>query len=484
MIGAPTFLDRVKFWRPPGALKRETKVLLLTALRFRDQLDDYFNGIESDAFLLDEDAIDDLTIALTELAEDLHSDAGLWRSLEAYNREFFGVPLPLLCKPSDSALKTFGVRRFQFFLYSVWRHFRSDQIVSPGHRGFLTIARFASEYFAQAFAEQPRRSAVATFLAKSNRRGWEVKRKLVWLGTRSFLFRFAFKDYMQRQKVAAGYEIAATDDFLCQQCTEWSGLGAVDILAAALDLPNVDRAVLRDWHERHAAYYRVESLRMRGSEVESLSAINLINDQTYHVRLEVEQDACVFHPGQLVYGSLVPWRGEWYWSGAQQSWKKTPKDFAAVKRAFLEKNSSIAYRYCPDRTQRARAIAAEHFANFKKFYGSDLAVFPDGLSAAAAEQKRLRLFSEIKAGKDLEEILKKHGLERPVQRMGFPRKYLDSAAGVAVFYHEGEGTEMLNGYFTLLSALNKQIDPLTQDEMEILQAFIEGERAARPLFAA
>jgi hypothetical protein len=65
--------------------------------------------------------------------------------------------------------------------------------------------------------------------------------------------------------------------------------------------------------------------------------------------------------------------------------------------------------------------------------------------------------------------------------MSFPRKYLDSAAGVAVFYHEGEGTEMLNGYFTLLSALNKQIDPLTQDEMEILQAFIEGE-ASSPAF--
>ena len=80
----------------------------------------------------------------------------------------------------------------------------------------------------------------------------------MWLGTRSFLFRFAFKDYMQRKKVAAGYEIAATDDFLCEHCTEWSGLGAVDILAAALDLPNADRAVLRDWHERHAAYYRVE----------------------------------------------------------------------------------------------------------------------------------------------------------------------------------------------------------------------------------
>jgi hypothetical protein len=65
--------------------------------------------------------------------------------------------------------------------------------------------------------------------------------------------------------------------------------------------------------------------------------------------------------------------------------------------------------------------------------------------------------------------------------MGFPRKFLDSAAGVTVFYHEGEGTEMLNGYFTLLSTLNKQIDPLTQDEIEIFQAFTEG-GASSPAF--
>jgi hypothetical protein len=41
---------------------------------------------------------------------------------------------------------------------------------------------------------------------------------------------------------------------------------------------------------------------------------------------------------------------------------------------------------------------------------------------------------------------------------------------------------MLNGYFTLLSTLNKQIDPLTQDEIEIFQAFTEG-GASSPAFA-
>ena len=472
MIETLTFRDQVESVRPPGATKREAKALFLTALRFRDGLDDCLEGIESDAFLLDEDELDELAIALTELAEDLHADAGLWRSLEAYHQDFFGVSLPLLCKPGDPAFETFDARRFQFFLYSVWRHFLPDHIVSPEHRGFQAVARFASKYFSQAFAAQPQRSAVVDFLAKPNRRGWEVKRKLVWLGTRSFLFRFAFNDYMRRQEVKPDQEITATDDFLCQQCTEWSGLGAVDILAAALDLPDADRAVLRGWYERHAAFYRIESLNVRGSQVETLDAVNLINDQTYRVRVELERKTCAFQSGQMVYGSLVPWHDEWYWSGTQKTWENPPRDFSSVKREFREKSSFIAYRYCPDLAQRAREFAAEHFADFVRFHGSDLALFPDGLSAAAAEQKRLRVFSEIKAGEDLEKILKKHGVERPGQG-DYPRKFVENEKGVAVFYHEGEGVEMFTGYGILLSGLKRQDEPLTPDEMEILQAFIE-----------
>ncbi|HEY5892669.1 MAG TPA: DUF3843 family protein [Chthoniobacterales bacterium] len=480
MIGAPIFRDQVQSCRPPGAPPRETKALFLTASRFRDQLDDCLDAIESDAFLLNEDDLDELAIALTELAEDLHCNAGLWRSIETYHREFFGVSLPLLCKSGDPALKRFDARRFQFFLYTVWRHFKPEHIVSPGHKGFRAIAQYASEYFSKAFAAHPHRSAVTAFLAKPNRRGWDVKRKLVWLGTRSFLFRFAFQDYLRKQEAKPGEEIAVTDDFLCQHCTEWSGLGTLDILAAALELPDTDRAVLRGWYERHAAFYRIESLHIRGSEVETFDAVNLINDQTYRVRIEIARDACMFHSGQMVYGSLVPWRGEWYWSGTQQTWKSPPKDFASVKREFREKHSSIAYRYCPDLAQQAREIAAEHFADFQQFHGSDLAVFPDGLSAAAAEQKRMRVFSEIKAGKDLEKILKKFGLKRPAQA-GLPRKLIESGNGVAVFYQEGEGTEMLTGYGTLLSTLKKGSDPLSQTEMEILQAFIE-EDAISPAF--
>lgn len=470
----PTFRDLVESSRPPGTSKGETKVFFQIAMRFRDRLVRFFDGIESDLFFLEYGGMDELAVALTELAEDLHCDTGLWRSLEAYHREFFGVSLPLLDKPGDPEPEEFDIRRFQFFLFSVWRHFQPEQIISPNYIGFRKIAQLAGGYFAKAFSTLPRRSVVTSFLSGSNRRGWEVKRKLVWLGTRSFLFRFACKDYMRREAPEPDLDIAVVDDFLCQECTEWSGLGALDILAATLDLPDDDRAVLRGWHERHTAFYRITSWQPKGSEIETLEATNLINDQPYCVRMEIEQSAgAAFQPGQLLYASLVPWRGEWYWSGAQYPLVLSKKDFADMKCDFLRNNTAVAYRYCPDRAQRARNFAGEHFADFVQFHGSDLAVFPDGLSAAAAEQKRMRIFSEIKAGKDLAKILKKYGMERPVQSMGLPKEFLECGKGVAVFYHEGEGTEMIEGYDSLLSALGNRSDPLSRKEMEILQAFIE-----------
>ncbi|HEY5779032.1 MAG TPA: hypothetical protein VIT91_06875 [Chthoniobacterales bacterium] len=129
MIGAPTFRDHVESCRPPGAPPRETKALFLTASRFRDRLADCLDDIESDALLLNEDELDELAIALTELAEDLHCDAGLWRSIETYHREFFGVSLPLLCKSGEAGAFCPSARGTQ-----AWRprgaHSRASRLAS------------------------------------------------------------------------------------------------------------------------------------------------------------------------------------------------------------------------------------------------------------------------------------------------------------------------------------------------------------------
>lgn len=449
------------------------------AVKYRDGLRRCLARIDAPAIDLDRDEVDVLAVAVTELAEDLHADAGLWRCLEAYHGEFFGVPLPLLCQPEDTPLETFDARRFQFFLYSVWQHFHPDHIVSPNHRGFVALADHASAYFGAAFARLPRHSPTRRFLATSNTRGWEVKRKLVWLGSRSFLFRFAHGDYQAKRASRQDEEIDVTDDFLHLQCTAWSGLGVLDVLAGTLDLPEEDRAVLRGWHERHAAIYRIERLETKGQRVEFLESVNLVNDRAYCIRTEEDLRTNPFQPGMAVFGSLVPWRGEWYWSGLQRLLKVIPDEVAALRKSFREKGS-LAFRYCPDLEERAREIETAQYADFTVFYGNDLVAFPDEQSAHDSERERLLAFSIATAGNKLRSISPTRRATPP-DLTGIPEDRLSGTDKVAVFYHKGEGVEIFTGYAPLLSALKKREGILTEDETQALRAFIE-EASISPAF--
>jgi hypothetical protein len=60
------------------------------------------------------------------------------------------------------------------------------------------------------------------------------EKKLIWLGTHSYLFRNNFQNYVHERDGKP--EVSVIDDFVCQQTTDWSGLGVIDILAATLDI--------------------------------------------------------------------------------------------------------------------------------------------------------------------------------------------------------------------------------------------------------
>ncbi len=72
--------------------------------------------------------------------------------------------------------------------------------------------------------------------------------------------------------------------------------------------------------------------------------MNIINDQPYQIRINMKRNP--FKPGQLIFGSLVPWRGEWYWSGEQQSWDDASKvDVDDLKRTMKRQSPAIVCRY-------------------------------------------------------------------------------------------------------------------------------------------
>ena len=465
--------------RPPRSAGRLDERLGGLALALRGVVAETQRMFIYPACQLDNDALDELAVALVEFAEDIHAGIGLWQTLENYQSEFFGTPLPLFLDVGEPLSGSFDPRRVRYFLYILWGQFKPDHLLAPDHRDLIKLAETVSEFLTVAFRREPRDSEVARFLNTTNRRGWDVKRKLVWVGQDSYLFRHQCARYLKDYGTGMT-DIDAIDDFICQHCTDWCGLGVIDLLAAALDLPEPDRATLRTWSERHNAPYVVQTIVRRGAVTETMEVINVVNDQPYCIRLEMEK--CPFVAGQIVIGSLVPWRGEWYWSGAQRMWPKAePTLLAALKKEYVEKLSGLAYRYCGDLSQKARDIVREHHKQFVAHHGDDLAVFSDGLSLAAAAQKRMRALFEKRADGMVADVMRRHGLRNPWPRLKFPDAFLKHRDGIGAFFNPDEGEEYMLSFNQLRSAFRKQAGSLTNDEAETVRALIENQ-AISPAF--
>src|SRR5713101_5183315 len=252
-----------------------------------------------------------LASLLVEFAEDLSQDIGIWRSLEVYNRDFFGTPLPCVLSPDETMdAEPITPERMQFLLWTLYAELEPGLILAPNHQDLERLALWMAEFLSARFARMRYDSGVQTFLTTPNQYGWDVKRKLVWLGQHSYLFRLHCEQYIRDHGGKA--DIPTLDDFVCQETTSWSGLGVIDILAATLNMTDSQRHDLRSWYARHTAYFRVVSLREPFMDV-----INLLNEQPYTIHMG--KIGTPFQVDDVVFGSLVPWSGAWYWSGIQHS---------------------------------------------------------------------------------------------------------------------------------------------------------------------
>ena len=457
--------------RPHGFTGRGDKYLAEVAQALRRLLDKNQRSLTYSTCRLAEHQLSQLAVLLVEFAEDLHNDIGLWRTLESFNHECFGQPLPLTGRAArGEELSGFDSRRIEHLLWGLWRSFAPEKLLSPAHTDLRQLAGKVSSFLAESFARLPQDSGVKHFLRGSSRYGWEVKRKLVWLGTKSYLFGPLFPEYVETH--GGSRSVATTDDFICQHCALWSGLGAIDILAGALELPETDRATLRLWYERHAAPYRVLTRQDNAKETETIEVRNLVTGQPYTVRMNTPD--CPFQAGQVVFGSLTPWRGEWYWSGEQRLLAELSLGAEAdLRKHMLEKESALTYRYCPERVAMARKSVGRHHARFVEYYGNDFVMFADGLSAAAAEQKRMEAEWQAAPPEKVERLMKEGGLTRACPPLHFPTEFLECDQGIGCFFNSVEGQEFMREFNPVLAGLKKKGQGQTDNEMEGVRHFVE-----------
>jgi hypothetical protein len=390
-----------------------------------------------------------LTETLVEFAEDLHCGLGIWCSFEGCNREFFGTPLPFISEPA-AALPSDAISpgRVRHLLWILYPQLVNDLILSPDHVDLLRMADVGSDVLQNQFAGLRKASGVKTFLETPNHFGWEVKRKLIWIGTKSYLFRQLFQNYA-RDKVSSTQKIDLTDDFLCQECTEWAGLGALEILAGALALPPKQRADLLSWSQRHFALFRV----VLGNE-ELLKVVNLVNDAKYQVRMNMPQNP--FRTGTFVLGSLVPWGGEWYWSGQQRAWEHLDSEAIEQLREGFRARSSIYFRYSPAPLQKAREAMRRQYDEFVNYHGRDWVVFPDGRAVADEMQKMWRKTFDARPAVEQQQFLERYGLEQPALKIDFPPELLKSDHGIGVYFNREDGQQIVRDFNDISAGLEKK----------------------------
>ncbi len=403
---------------------------------------------------------------LVEFAEDLHNSIGLWSAYERYNREFYGTNLPF--HQSDNAAKGVSLARVQHLLWVVYPALIPGLVVSPHHGDLECLAQAAHAYLAEAFQSVPHGSGIKAFLGTSNEHGWEVKRKLVWLGTCSYMFRLAFNNYLAEHN-RGRWDIGQADDFLCQECTRWSGLGAIDILAGVLDISEEDRKRLRSWYERHTSFYRLQAVRK-----DHLDAWNVVSRQPYRIRIDMPNHP--FRPGQLVFGSLVPWRGDWYWSGEQEMWDNSVSiDEGDLQDTMKRQGSHLLCQFWDEYRSQVRQRAAEFHAASLAYHGTDLTVYPNGLAMAADWQKELRAAWESRPRAQIDQVIRKHGLKRGRPDMHIPSDLREHDRGIGVFLNPDEGKEIMCKFDALIAGLERRGTWLTDEEQDAIQGFIESD---------
>jgi hypothetical protein len=428
------------------------------------------NAFTYSTLRLSDEKAGELSSALVEFAEDIHNGIGIWKSLEYYNLEFFGTPLPLILQQGESKEeKELNKYRIWHLLWVLYSELKPGLILSPTHQDLSGLVEPVSQFLETRFKRIPKDSGIKAFLSQPNKYGWDVKRKLIWLGQHSYLFRHNFENYALKENEGKA-DIPTIDDFICQENTSWSGLGVIDILAALLNITEKQRSDLRSWYERHRAFFRV--LAVNGPEIEMM---NLINDKPYTV---MAGEPNPFKVRQVVFGGLVPWDDKWYWSGDSNVWDAlSEKEIMELKDNFLQKASRIAYRYCDQLAQKARDMAQEYYETFVKYHGDDLVIYPDGRSMTEDWQREMRQLIESRSQKAAAEKAaaqapEKRKIEHPLPKISLPPEIMETKNGIGVYYNPTEGQEIVPEFNFVISGLKKKGINLDKAERELIEGII------------
>lgn len=469
-------------FRPQGYRSTSDKKLADISKKLQKLLNEDTSNLVTFHLSSDNARLQQTAIMITEFAEDVWWDIGMWRALEQFNQETFGNPLPF-SKPETTKLSDspFDKYRLRHLLWNIFLILAEGDVISPHHTDLSPLAEKIAKFLDKEFVGIPKQSSVQKFLSSPNKTGIEVKRKLVWMGKDSYLFRLPCNFYLyDNDAINASQQdqIATLDDFMNQQTTIWSGLGVLDFLIETIGLKEVQKKEVQMWYERHLGMYHILEIKRT-----HLEAKNLLNDKIYHIDNQ-PSFSNPFRKKMVVYGSTVPFDGKWYWSGTQASMGNyDKKKFDEICTEFYHNSPKIIYRYHPEKAAMAREQMDGHYNFFVEYFGDDLMEYKTGREAAQASIDKIEA-QRKKAMKEYDGVVDKNS--KHYQKMKdmsvenvYSKGFLKEKNGVALFYNKGIGEELVSGFNRVKNALKKKGKNLSVSEIEILQSYIQDDSTSK-----
>ena len=113
--------------------------------------------------------LDEIAGSCVGFADDLHTDIGIWKSLENYNREYFDTPLPLILRPNQPIKnEKLNEDRTRHLLLGLFHEIPPGFILSPTHPDLLLLSKTITDFLPDRFADMPKESGIKKFLEQPN----------------------------------------------------------------------------------------------------------------------------------------------------------------------------------------------------------------------------------------------------------------------------------------------------------------------------
>lgn len=410
--------------------------------------------------------------ATMDFIADVVDTPSFWEGYEAWNLRHFGVALPIT--EGDPGIGMSDAR-LHHFIWKLVNIFLRDYSLTPEHTDVLTVVNVIKSFWEKRKSKFIPLSDSSAFLSGPIQYGYQAKDRLVALGQTSYFFRMDFTEYVYHCDDHETF-ISACDDFLCQFCSQWSGMGPIDLLAEVLNVPDALREDIRSWSERHAAPFRVDSLG-KGH----MFVTNLVTEEQY--RVDWDKGAAPIPVGTFVFGFLARWNGGWRWSGVQSLLGEGESDLERVKEFIQQMRQSasrVLCRYWPEyKRQALEALAELHKSELEFYGGRDLVPFESNKALAASTARFLNEYRDKRV-----QAMETPPAEIPddfTPETVFSETMRKCDDGVALFLNPEEGSEMMLSFNSLLSALQKNGGNCTQAEHDALRGFIASD-AISPAF--